>query len=319
MTSKPSLLFAVLLVLTTGVRATSFGVALSPVRRSHVALPRVTAEARAIPRPVMFREVPGRGLLVRTWVNGAGPFSFAIDTGAGATLLSPRVVDEGRVQITNNRRTSIAGMSGVSASATAATIHSLAIGDSENYLPAKGLVMITSGLPRDIDGVLDPTESFAPLGYVIDIPRHELSAFEPGELPLRIDQQPAEGAVVPWLRESHGRRPFVQLDNGDRALLDTGSNLGLAIRDLGPDGQRISGYAVRDVGGGRVSARRGRPTTVAVGSLMLRNIPTDLISGAEVGAPVLLGLNALRPFRLRFDPVHRLIEITPGTQPRGRD
>jgi len=267
----------------------------------------------------MFREVPGRGLLVRTWVNGAGPFSFAIDTGAGATLLSPRVVDEGRVQITNNRRTSIAGMSGVSVSATAATIHSLAIGDSENYLPAKGLVMITSGLPRDIDGVLDPTESFAPLGYVIDIPRHELSAFEPGELPLRIDRQPAEGAVVPWLRESHGRRPFVQLDNGDRALLDTGSNLGLAIRDLGPDGQRISGYAVRDVGGGRVSTRRGRPTTVAVGSLTLRNIPTDLISGAEVGAPVLLGLNALRPFRLRFDPVHRLIEITPGTQPRGRD
>ena len=179
--------------------------------------------------------------------------------------------------------------------------------------------MITSGLPRDLDGVLDPTEAFAPLGYVIDIPRHELSAFESSELPLRIDRQPAEGAVVPWLRESHGRRPFVQLDNGDRALLDTGSTFGLAIRDLGPGGQRISGYAVRDVGGGSVSSRRGRPTTVAVGSLTLRNIPTDLISGAEVGAPVLLGLNALRPFRLRFDPAHRLIEITPGTQPRGRD
>ncbi|HSP62039.1 MAG TPA: retroviral-like aspartic protease family protein [Pyrinomonadaceae bacterium] len=267
----------------------------------------------------MFREVPGRGLLIRTWVNGAGPFSFAIDTGAGATLLSTRVVDEGQVQIRNARRASIAGLSGVSVSATAATIRSLAIGDRENYLPAKGLAMITSGLPRDIDGVLDPTESFAPLGYVIDIPRHEISAFDSHELSLRTDKQSAEGAVVPWLRESHGRRPFVQLDNGDRALLDTGSNLGLAIRDLSPGSQRISGYAVRDVGGGSVSARRGRPTTVAVGSLTLRNIPTDLISGAEVGAPVLLGLNALRPFRLRFDPVHRLIEITPGPNARSRD
>ena len=199
MNSKPSLLFAVLLVLTTGVRATSFGVALSPAHRNRIALPAVPTEARAIPRPAMFREVPGRGLLVRTWVNGAGPFSFAIDTGAGATLLSTRVVDEGQVQIRNGRRTSIAGLSGVSVSATAATIRSLAIGDSENYLPAKGLAMITSGLPRDIDGVLDPTESFEPLGYVIDIPRHEVSAFEPKELPLRIDQQPAEGAVVPWL------------------------------------------------------------------------------------------------------------------------
>ena len=282
-------------------------------------MPAVPTEARTIPRPATFREVPGRGLLIRTWVNGAGPFSFAIDTGAGATLLSTRVVDEGQVQIRDGRRTSIAGLSGVSVSANAATIRSLAIGDSENYLPAKGLAMITSGLPRDIDGVLDPTESFEPLGYVIDIPRHEVSAFEPKELPLRIDQQPAEGAVVPWLRESHGRRPFVQLDNGDRALLDTGSNLGLAIRDVGPGSRTISGYAVRDVGGGRVSARRARPTTVAVGSLTLRNIPTDLISGAEVDAPVLLGLNALRPFRLRFDPVHRLIEITPGTQPRSRD
>jgi len=267
----------------------------------------------------MFREVPGRGLLISTWVNGAGPFSFAIDTGAGATLLSTRVVDEGHVQIRNGRGTSIAGLSGVSVSATAATIRSLAIGDSENYLPAKGVAMITNGLPRDIDGVLDPTESFAPLGYVIDIPRHELSAFESQELPLRIDQQPAEGAVVPWLRESHGRRPFVQLDNGDRALLDTGSNLGLAIKDRDPGSRTVSGYAVRDVGGGKVSARRARPTTVAIGALTLRNIPTDMISGAEADAPVLLGLSALRPFRLRFDPVHRLIEITPGTQPRSRN
>ena len=319
MTSKPSLLFAVLLVLTTGVRATSFGVALSPAHRIRTALPAVPAEARAIPRPATFREVPGRGLLIRTWVNGAGPFSFAIDTGAGATLLSTRVVDEGHVQIRNGRGTSIAGLSGVSVSATAATIRSLAIGDSENYLPARGVAMITNGLPRDIDGVLDPTESFAPLGYVIDIPRQELSAFESQELPLRIDQQPAEGAVVPWLRESHGRRPFVQLDNGDRALLDTGSNLGLAIKDRDPGSRTVSGYAVRDVGGGKVSARRARPTTVGIGALTLRNIPTDMISGAEADAPVLLGLSALRPFRLRFDPVHRLIEITPGTQPRSRN
>ena len=319
MNSKTSLLFAVLLVLTTGVRATSFGVALSPVHRNPIALGPVPTAARAIPHPATFREVPGRGLLIRTWVNGAGPFSFAIDTGAGATLLSTRVVNEAQVQIRNGQRTSIAGLSGVSVSATAATIRSLAIGDSENYLPARGLAMITSGLPRDIDGVLDPTESFAPLGYVIDIPRHELSAFEPRELTLRIDEQPAEGAVVPWLRESHGRRPFVQLDNGDRAMLDTGSNLGLAIRDRDPGNRTVSGYAVRDVGGGRVSARRARPTTVAIGALTLRNIPTDMISGAEADAPVLLGLSALRPFRLRFDPVHRLIEITPGTQPRSRD
>src|SRR5713101_1051707 len=140
MNSKPSLLFAVLLVLTTGVRVTSFGVALSPAHRNRIALPALPTEARAIPRVAMFREVPGRGLLVKTWVNGIGPFSFAIDTGAGATLLSPRVASESQVRVKSGRDTSIAGLSGVPVSAQDATIRTLSIGDSENYLPAKGLV-----------------------------------------------------------------------------------------------------------------------------------------------------------------------------------
>src|SRR5919112_2239803 len=44
-----------------------------------------------LPLPVNFRESDGRGLLVKTWVNGAGPFTFAIDTSAGATILSSSV------------------------------------------------------------------------------------------------------------------------------------------------------------------------------------------------------------------------------------
>ncbi len=324
MKSRIKFLLGVFLTLATGGRAASFGAALSAKPNNRAPINEVTAAAEAsVPRSVTFREVPGRGLLVKTWVNGIGPFSFAIDTGAGATLLSPRVASESQVRVKSGRDTSIAGLSGVPVSAQDATIRTLSIGDSENYLPAKGVVVVTTGLPRDIDGVLDPTEAFAPLGYVIDLPRRELSAFDAHALPLRRDAQPAEGAVVPWLREGRGRRPFVQLDNGDRALLDTGSSLGLAIKDLDQNARTVSGYAVRDVGGGRVSARRARPTTVAIGSLTLRNmtlrnIPTDMISGAEADAPVLLGLSALRPFRLRFDPVHHLIEIAPGTNVQRR-
>jgi predicted aspartyl protease len=269
------------------------------------------AEPR-IPRPASFREVSGRGLIVRTWINSAGPFNFAIDTGAGATLLSPRVADEARVTIRSGRSTSIAGLSGASISARNASIQTVAIGDSENYLPAKGEAMVTSGLPADLDGVLDPTEVFSPLGYVIDLPQRELSAFDPQTTPIRKKDQPAEGAVVAWLREGHGRRPFVMLDNGDRALLDTGSSLGLAIRDSGSSDRKAPAYDVRDIGGGQISARRVTAITITIGSLTLRRIPTDLVSGTEADAPMLLGLSALRPFRLSFDPVHRLIEIAPS-------
>jgi hypothetical protein len=203
-------------------------------------------------------------------------------------------------------------MSGITVSAREARLQSLAIGDRENLLPGKLDVVVTGGLPADIDGVLDPTEAFAPLGYTIDIPRNQISAFDPRDMPLNVNRQPDGGAVVPWLRDSQSRRPFVQLDNGDRALIDTGSSLGLAVRDTSV-GRANNGASIRDIGGGIISTRRVRPTTVAIGSLALQNVPTDLVSGIESDAPVLLGLSALRPFRISFDPVHRLIEIAPPT------
>jgi hypothetical protein len=209
----------------------------------------------------------------------------------------------------------VAGLSGASSNAHQVSIQNLAIGDRENFLPGKGEVMVTSGLPRDLDGILDPTEAFSPLGYVVDIPRHELSAFDPQATPVRMNSQPEEGTVVPWLRERHGRRPFVQLDNGDRALLDTGSGLGLAIRESAQS-DRETAASVRDIGGGSISARRIAARTISIGSLTLRRIPTDVVSGTEADAPVLLGLSALRPFRLRLDPVHRLIEIAPSESNR---
>jgi hypothetical protein len=149
----------------------------------------------------------------------------------------------------------------------------------------------------------------APLGYTIDIPRHEFTVFDPNVQGLRRNQTVAgEGTVVAWLRESPGRRPFVMLDNGDRALIDTGSSLGFAVRDS--DAAATRAHTARDIGGGQISTRRGTTATIAIGSLVLRRIPTDFVSGTEADAPVLLGLAALRPFRLSFDPVHRLIEIS---------
>jgi hypothetical protein len=169
--------------------------------------------------------------------------------------------------------------------------------------------------PGDIDGLFDPTEGYWPLGYVIDLPGRELSAFDPQVSPLRSGYEPVGGAVVPWARDAYGRRPYVMLDDGQKALLDTGSEFGLALSDNSPyDSRRSSTRPVRDVGGGTISARRVAPTTVAIGSLALRGVPTDLVTGTERGAPVLLGRAALRPFRISFDPISRLIEIAPATR-----
>lgn len=309
MNARTKLLLTTLVFLAIGGRAVSFGAALSVIQGTRKA--RAETAATRVPAPASFREVRGRGLIVRTWINSVGPFDFAIDTGAGATLLSQRVADEARVAMTKGR-TSIAGLSGNSVSARHASLQSIAIGDIDNYLPAKGEVMVISGLPPDLDGVLDPTEAFAPLGYVLDLPQNSLSSFDPATSPIRMSDQPDQGTVVQWIREPSSRRPFVMLDNGDRALLDTGSSLGLAIRDSGSAYRADRGYSVRDVGGGQISTRRVDATTISIGALTLRRVPTDLVSGTEADAPVLLGMSALRPFRLKFDPLHRLIEIAPG-------
>jgi hypothetical protein len=257
---------------------------------------------------------------VKSWVNGSGPYSFAIDTGAGATILSPRVASGARVQVeTGGGGINIGGLSGkMVRNGRKAFVDRLALGAPANLLPAKGLFIVASGLPAEIDGVLDPTEAFSPLGYVIDLQRGEISAFDPRSNPVRPGDAPREGAVVEWLRDASSRRPFVMLAEGRRALIDTGSAFGLAVdeeaaKSLGivledPRHRRES----RDLAGGSIEAHRVRPATVHVGSLALRNVPTDFLARAEKGAPVLLGREALRPFRLTFDPVNRLIMFDPA-------
>ncbi|MFN2454435.1 MAG: retroviral-like aspartic protease family protein [Pyrinomonadaceae bacterium] len=274
-----------------------------------------------LPAAVRFREVEGRGLLVDTWINGNGPYIFAIDTGAGAMILSERIARVAGVAIRRNHAVNVGGASVAGSHAGCeASVRSLAIGNAGNQLSANGFVIVAGRLPADVDGILNPTEAYAPLGYAIDLPRREISAFDPRLTPLRIDAIPAEGAVVSWLSDSESRRPFVALTpGGRRALLDTGSGFGLALSESNaasfgiiPGNNRGERNIVRDLGGGTISARRIDPATVRVGALLLRKVPTDLLSETDAAAPILLGRDALRPFRLRFDPLNRLIEFTPA-------
>jgi len=311
-TSK--LLAAAFLVAAVGGRAVSSGTALRLSQQPRPQRPRTIYQpprVTPLPRTVSFREARGRGLLVSTWINSRGPFTFAVDTGAGITVISPRVASEARVAIQSGPGPSIAGLSGTVVTAKAGTFQTIALGELQNRMPAKTDVIISSGLPRDLDGLLDPNDAFGSLGYTIDIPRQELSFFDPRESPLNPRSQPRDGAVVSWQQQGGSHRPFVTLSTGEQALLDTGSSLGLGVHDFNSTPVYSRSSAVNDVGGS-VSARRVAPRTVSVGSLVLRNVPTDVITGASSDAPVLLGLNALRPFSLRFDPLHRLIEIAPS-------
>ncbi len=272
--------------------------------------------------PVRFREVEGRGLLAQAWVNGRGAFTFALDTGAGATIISQRVARLSGVTL-SAREVRLRGLSGVHGGKShEASVRSLALGNADNMLPGRGLVIVTDGLPPDLDGVIDPSESFWPLGYGIDFARSEMTAFDPRFDAVRSNEEPLGGAVVQWLRDGDSRRPFVLLNGGTRALVDTGSGFGLALTEQAaiafgvlPGGRGRGHEPVRDLGRGEVNARRVAPATISIGSLVLRRVPTDVLLGTATDTPVLLGRDALRPFHLTFDPLHRLIRFAPQTRP----
>ncbi|MCU1265152.1 MAG: hypothetical protein JWM21_1470 [Acidobacteria bacterium] len=284
---------------------------LPPVRKV-VRPTKSPAHRLSIPRSVTFRNSKDRGLLVKVWINDTGPYTFAVDTGAGITLIGDRVAASAA---TERQGTTVAlgGLSGVVNSRGRTTvIRGLAIGDPANLLRANQKAIVIDNLPAEIDGVLDPTDAYSPLGYSIDMPGHEIAAFDPRNNPLSINDVPDGGAVVRWVAGS-SQRPFVRLGDGRLALIDTGSGFGLAVsQDLQVQQNRRPG--VLDLGGGAVASRRAAPSTISIGSLTLRGVPTDILTGAERDAPILLGRDALYPFRLTFDPLQRLIEIAPAQQ-----
>jgi hypothetical protein len=263
-----------------------------------------------LPQPARFRVNRERGLLISTWVNGRGPYIFAIDTGAGLNVVSERLVSVAGLRVTQTRQTEVSGLSGATSSSNReAAIDTFALGYQNNLLPSGKNALIVSYLPAGIDGILDPTEAFAPYGYSIDMSNGQIAALDDGrELS---HSSPSDDATVEWLRRGDSNRPFVRLGDGRLALIDTGSRFGLAISDrqaiVISRNKTPHTIPSLDLGGGTINARRVAPTTISIGELVLRGIPTDILSGVAEDAPVILGRDALFPFKISFDPRQRLI------------
>ena len=289
--------------------------AVPAIGTAHQLLRRNAASSGTL-EPIPLRDDREHGLLAKGWINGAGPFVFAIDTGAGVSLISQRVVSEARLQMTKSRTPLVGGLSTSPISSNHETpITGLALGKPGNRVPGRLTAAVVANLPRGLDGILDPTEVFSPYGYTVDLPNRELRVFSGT---LTVNEQPRDGAVVRWVREAGSHRPFVKLGDGSLALIDTGSIFGLALneRQVVSDRQlshrQENARTAHDLGGGRVQSRRISPQTVNIGALVLNGVPTDVLTGTAPGTPIILGRRALFPFRITFDPVARLIAFEPA-------
>jgi hypothetical protein len=271
------------------------------------------AGVKKAPLPARLRVEKDRGLLLVTWINGRGPYLFAVDTGAGMNLITQKVANESQLTIRNIPPTKLGGLSGVTTTSTReAIINEIGLGDRSNIVHSSKAAVIVPFLPSGVDGILDPTDIYSPFGYSIDIPNGRIAALDSD---FQAPPLSGEGAIVPWLRTGDLTRPFVRLGDGRLALVDTGSSFGLAVN--GRDalirdslGRPQPSEGTRDIGGGFITSRRVAPTTISIGELVLRHVPTDILFGIDDDAPVILGRELLNPFKISFDPQRRLIQFT---------
>jgi len=276
-----------------------------------------------LPLPARFRLQKESGLLLRVWLNGSGPYIFAIDTGAGLNVITERVAAESRLPVRTVRPTIMGGLTAARISSNReAVINQLALGDRGNTLPSQKTALIVPSLAPGVDGILDPTDTYSPFGYSIDISNELIEALDTNAtnaIRSRTMQPAIDGAVVPWLRVGESNRPFVRLGDGRIALVDTGSGFGLAVSErnavvIGGNRGRGNTEGIRDIGGGTIFSRRVSPSTISIGELVLRGIPTDILFQVEDDAPVILGRDALYPFKITFDPRRRLIEFVTSAE-----
>ncbi|HKK93264.1 MAG TPA: hypothetical protein VJ925_07495 [Longimicrobiales bacterium] len=230
---------------------------------------------------VLPTESCGNFFLAETRINGRGPFTLILDTGAGQTMLDPTVLDSADV-----RR----------------GIDSLSIGEFTAFDVGYDRLdthELSAALGRKIHGLLGHPV-FAGALVTWDLPANQI-VITPGELA-------PDGEDI--LATRSGYRPFVRSNVGGTSrwiLLDTGSSRGLTLREpdaltmtspLQPTGARVRVDGVHLVRSGRL----GGP--VSIGPIRV----DDPVVNNSVSVD-LVGQEVLRFFRLTFDQRNDLVRF----------
>lgn len=254
-------------------------------------------------------------ILVPTQVNGRGPYQFILDTGAGMSLLAPRLADELGVVAGGSREgRGAAGAVQVSL----ARVDSLAIGEARGGPQPVGITAevdrIGTAVGHRIDGDIgyDFLKAFRlTLDYqrrVVRLAPGGRGGFEVAgggsvshaEVPFRLAGPVKPLVLVPAFVNGRGPHTFV-LDTGASATV-LSPELAAALRLETVAAEPMTG------GGGMLQATLGRVALLTVGSAALQDVAVmvaDFLGelGRVVGTPLdgILGYNFLRHFRITLD------------------
>jgi len=250
-------------------------------------------------------------LLVPATVNDRGPYTFILDTGAGASLISPRLADDLGVATTGSKEGTDAGGK---VTVALASLDALAIGGARR---APMPIAITAELDRigaavgariDGDVGFDFLKDYrVSIDYQKQLVRllqgaHDAPAAPPtrSEVAFRLASPVKPLVLVSAFVEGKGPYTFA-VDTG-ASMTAVSSELASALRIEAAEDGSMTGA------GGMLKAAVGRVASLTVGAASLENLSVVVSEfletiGQAVGGRLdgVVGYNFLRRFRVTID------------------
>ena len=273
-----------------------------------------------------FRLVGGENplIIVPASVNDRGPYEFILDTGAGTSLLSPRVAEALGIAATGSREGS--GAAG-RVTVALASAESLAIGGARRAPMPLAITAevdrIGTAIGHPIDGDIgyDFLKAFrVTIDYQKRLVRLVQGAYESAgrghllraEVAFRLAGPAKPLVLVPAFVNGRGPHTFVVDTGASATVLSPALAHSLSIRSAAP-GTMIGA-------GGTLQASVGRATSLAVGGASLDDLTVvvaDFLDGLGkvVGATLdgIVGYNFLRHFRVTLDYPNRVLWLVKAT------
>lgn len=244
--------------------------------------------------------------LLDATINGRGPFTLLLDTGASRTVLTPRAADR-LSEFAYKMDARVRGSQGATQPVTRGVrINTMTLGTLtlESFdAMAVDLSKVQAVLGTRIDGILG-YPAFADLLLTIDYPTSSVRVSR-GRLPP-VDHQ----FVLPLASRS---RPVIEVRIADEHrdfLLDSGKASGFSFEDFerqkfsSPPATIAMGVAI----GGSYELHAGRlADDITLGAITFR---TPVIEDSD--ASNLIGVDALKRFSITFDQRNRRVRFEPA-------
>ena len=246
----------------------------------------------------------GKLMFVEVRVNGAGPFSFALDSGAHHSVIDPYVVGQAKLKIVGSGTVTGTGQGAVESQHAGPAVISL----------GKLRVKVEEPLVIDLSGVPIPKSTHGLIGaeffekYVVEIDpeRPSLRFFDPATFVA-----PADAAVIPLIVENHRFFLTATLEPNDQEKAERKLRIDTGSEDSVADELVKKGLKVRATVLGQGLGQNYQGSSGVLKAVQLGPFRFEQVWGP--GAPhSAIGMEIFRRFTATFDTSRGKLYLKPN-------